>query len=727
MKSLKEIVSGTMLMLLLIGMLTLAFSVEPVKAFETIYIRADGSVDPPTAPILNVGNISYAFTANINDSIVIERDNIVVDGASYTLPGDGKSNGFLLSGRTNVTIVPDDYPTIQEAINAANPEDTIFVRAGTYYENVVVNKSIRLIGESRDTTIIDGCGNGTVVNIEKSDVHVSGFTIRNAGCVSGFRYPGIRLIGVANCTIEGVSVTNCAVGIIPSNSSCVSIYNSSILRNHFGIVISVSTRIIMRGNNLTCNNVTISEYNGANFRVYGEHLSHFIHDIDGSNKVDGKSICYWVNQHNKEVPSNIGYVAIVNSTNITIEDLSPQGMLLAYVNKSVIRNVNISNLFMGIEMLFSTNNRIVGSTISSSSWGLYLKSLHDNYIINNTVSSNGWGLLLLDSYNNNILNNTFLKNSYGIGLGGENGSSCNLIAGNIISYNFYHGVDMWYSTNNSIVRNNLSHNHNGVLLDRSSWNNVVGNNISHNSDSGVLLAGSCWNNIVGNNINNSKFGVSSKWSPIGNIITENTIKLSTCGVFLGGRRNMVYHNNFIDNKMQAYVPGYPENIWDNGLEGNYWSDYEGSDSDQDGIGDAPYMIYENSRDNCPLMGVFRSFNVASRYSIAIISNYSIFGFDFNQSGTFKFNVDGPAETIGFCRVRIPKALLGDGPYIVTVNGSPPLLLKELAISNTTYEYLYFTYPSEIREVLIIPEFPSSMIILFMVACLIAILSKLRWG
>jgi len=71
-----------------------------------IYIMTDGSVDPSTAPILNVGGIYYTFTADIYDSIVIERDNIVVDGANHTLQGTGDpdSKGIDLTGRSNVTI-----------------------------------------------------------------------------------------------------------------------------------------------------------------------------------------------------------------------------------------------------------------------------------------------------------------------------------------------------------------------------------------------------------------------------------------------------------------------------------------------------------------------------------------------------------------------------------------------------------------------------------------------
>ena len=100
-------VAVVMLTLLLISMLTLAFNVKPVRASGTIYIRADGSIDPSTAPITTTDNITYTFTDNINDSIVVKRDNIVIDGAGYTVEGTGAygSKGIDLSGRTNVTVM----------------------------------------------------------------------------------------------------------------------------------------------------------------------------------------------------------------------------------------------------------------------------------------------------------------------------------------------------------------------------------------------------------------------------------------------------------------------------------------------------------------------------------------------------------------------------------------------------------------------------------------------
>lgn len=94
------------LVVVLMGVLGLAFSVQRVQATGSVYIRADGSIDPPSANITSLDNVTYTFTGNINDEIVMERDNIVVDGIGYTVQGTGSagSRGIDLTGRSNVTI-----------------------------------------------------------------------------------------------------------------------------------------------------------------------------------------------------------------------------------------------------------------------------------------------------------------------------------------------------------------------------------------------------------------------------------------------------------------------------------------------------------------------------------------------------------------------------------------------------------------------------------------------
>jgi len=88
---LRRIVFGIMLTLLLIGLASFALNIQQVKAIETIYIRANGSIYPSTPLIQRNGDL-YTLTGNIGssaDGIVILRNNVTLDGAGYTLQGSG--------------------------------------------------------------------------------------------------------------------------------------------------------------------------------------------------------------------------------------------------------------------------------------------------------------------------------------------------------------------------------------------------------------------------------------------------------------------------------------------------------------------------------------------------------------------------------------------------------------------------------------------------------------
>jgi len=94
-----------------------------------------------------------------------------------------------------------------------------------------------------------------------------------------------------------------------------------------------------------------------------------------------------------------------------------------------------------------------------------------------------------------------------------------------------------------------------------------------------------------------------------NEIFENTIsdcKSSALWFWNNASQNVFYLNNFVNNteNVEKYVTDFqefPTNIWDNGTTGNYWSDYNGTDTNSNGIGDTPYIIEENNQDNYPLM------------------------------------------------------------------------------------------------------------------------------
>lgn len=161
---------------------------------------------------------------------------------------------FQVSARTRQEIirVPADYPTIQEAINAAASGSMILVGSGTYHEHLVVNKTLTLIGQDKATTIIDGNKTGTVVHIKANNVTINGFTLRNGG-------EGLRLEQFDSSIISSNIVTlNGDRGILLNKSSDNLIDDNLILRNGNplpGISSGEGIRLDLSNNNTIINNI----------------------------------------------------------------------------------------------------------------------------------------------------------------------------------------------------------------------------------------------------------------------------------------------------------------------------------------------------------------------------------------------------------------------------------------------------------------------------------------
>lgn len=164
----------------------------------------------------------------------------------------GVSNKFQKVEAEPITIiVPDTYERIQWAASNASNGDTIFVRSGAYYEHVIIDKSISLMGEDRYTTIVDGEGTGSVICTTADNVTITGFTIQNSGRTISGAVPdaGISVSHVNNCNISGNSLTDNYVGIFVRPSTRAWFANNVITRNHIGIDINnQSTYNIISGN-----------------------------------------------------------------------------------------------------------------------------------------------------------------------------------------------------------------------------------------------------------------------------------------------------------------------------------------------------------------------------------------------------------------------------------------------------------------------------------------------
>lgn len=430
--------------------------------------------------------------------------------ASQTLVDNGFANIYnMLGGVTdwisagypvyvNYSSAYAPYSSIQAAINNANDGNTIYVSSGLYYEHLKVDKSISLVGENKDNTIIDGTGNGTIFDVIANNVSVSDFAVQNCGC------------------------------------SC---------KGYYGFYVEKY-----------CQNVSITNNNMA-----GQ-----LGEISNAIKLD------------------------------------------------LVKNVLIEQ-----------------NSITES----------DDYCILITNSSE---VQLLE---NNIVNNWEPAQ-------------------------FKNCTEITFS----------------------------GNNVTD------MLTG-----ISVLNCSNSIF--------LGNSFSSNDCGLS----FSNSKDNLVFRNNFLNNQIQVSVSG-SANSWDNGEEGNYWSNYTGTDANQDGIGDTAQILNANNTDHYPLMGMYNSFKAAYGPQVDLISNSTISNLDFqllNSSyGYLKFNVTGDSGTQGFCRIGIPKALI-NGSYLITFDGGS--INPRTLSSNDTYTCFYVSYTHsqhtiEITGTTTVPEFPTLMITTLVAAC-----------
>jgi parallel beta-helix repeat protein len=163
------------------------------------------------------------------------------------------------------------FTTIQQAINNADSGDTIAVPAGIYYEHIVVNKAVSLIGENNATTIIDGNEGGTVVSITADAVSIVGFTIRDSGW--GWTRNGIY-VQADNCEIRNNYLIHNCHNIRLNYSRSSRVMNNVIDSNGYGIRLLHATNCVAIGNEVSNCIGGIHLELADNCTVSRNHLSH---------------------------------------------------------------------------------------------------------------------------------------------------------------------------------------------------------------------------------------------------------------------------------------------------------------------------------------------------------------------------------------------------------------------------------------------------------------------
>ncbi|MCD4664039.1 MAG: right-handed parallel beta-helix repeat-containing protein [Bacteroidales bacterium] len=437
-----------------------------------------------------------------------------------------------------------DYTRIQDAVDNASDGDRIEVRAGTYYENVVVDKSVTIIGEDRETTVIDG-GNrgwiddGYVVKIEADGVSISRFTMRNNSelcyaiiCESQYNEISDNIFSELN---------HIAILCNEDNNEITDNYLYSDLTG-IGLYACIS---VQSNNNIISNKIIV---NGG----IGIGLDALQNTIE-NNMVNGKPIVYLEGKNNQEV-TDAGQVILVDCDSI------------------VVNAIDISHTWVGVELVGTNNCEISSNTINKCPLGIMLGSSSNNLMSDNIISEcnfshHGAGIANLYSSNNNIIsNNTLLENNGNLDI---KGSSCITISYNTMISSGEGCMYVTGSNNLNISNNDISNSGNfAIILSSSNENNIINNRIiTSNGGPGLSLYNSSSNQIFGNNISLNKYSGIELCKSGTNLISRNTISDNDEGIVItNSESNLILENNFIKNRRNARLSYATENRWRN----NYW-------------------------------------------------------------------------------------------------------------------------------------------------------------
>jgi parallel beta-helix repeat protein len=365
----------------------------------------------------------------------------------------------------------------------------------------------------------------------------------------------VALINCINMTVQNLTLSDNYNGLLLINTRESNIIGNVISRNYEGMIIQNSSNNVLKGNRINENTLNLRYENNT-----------YPNEIDASNTVNGKPVYIWYNQKDRIVPSDAGYVALIECNGITVQNLTfgnGQGILLQNTRNSTIAQNNLKDLDCGILLSNSSNNIIIQNNITASQKGILITN-----------------------------------------------SSANTISGNIVNNCSEAGIAISASKDNNLQDNRLLNANQGLLIQDSSFNTVKGNSFISNSY-GLQFKITGPQTVQGNNVTGN--------SCTGNSVIENLFQHNEYGIqaTTGVLGNTFYHNNFNENNRQAYssYSSGISNAWDNGKEGNYWSNYNGTDTNRDGIGDQPISVYEsnypdryptnsNDQDRFPLMAPF---------------------------------------------------------------------------------------------------------------------------
>jgi parallel beta-helix repeat protein len=494
-------------------------------------------------PNINKNGNIYTLTSNVEGCISIVADDVILDGAGYTIKGTGDfSDGQYTAG----IILYDQSNVIVKNVNVEN-----------------FNWGIRFTHK-----------------LPQFDFPP----------LYGFYDPNPN--HPTNCEITNCHVLDCSSGIEIDKAENCKVTANYLKDNGEGITFS-GVGNVFKENQMVNNQINFVDYYTQEGNI-----------VEPSNTVNGKPIYYLFNQQNVTVPADAGMVYLESCNDVTVQNLeinhAVYGVTLNNCRNCKIIQNSITQSQVGILLNNSIASIVKSNQIFNDSTGGIKEDHSEKTVIsNNLIKWNNYGIYSVESRYTQIFSNQIFGNSdQGIDIiktecnitknylnGNGQGISFldisnSMVHKNIITQNRDLGLSMGTGWNASVVGNEISKNGVGIIMDTAAKCTIAQNNIAQNNGLALRIDGTGGNNIfLGNNF-------------IGN--NNDSIQVTIKGRF-------VWHGDpdYDENSkvFPQFAAGYA-NQWDNNSVGNFWSDYNPTAGDT-------YKIDKNNQDRHPQAAQFQ--------------------------------------------------------------------------------------------------------------------------
>jgi len=507
-----------------------------------------------------------------------------------------------------------------------------------------------IITQSIDTTNLV---NNKPVYFYKNEIGLGSSNFTNAG--------QIVLVNCRNSIISGLNLSYSTMGIYLHHSNNNTLSGNTANNNLYGIYLFYSENNTLLGNSVEKDNLGIFMYASHNSTLLGNTANNntsgillnwcdkstLLGNIANSNS-NGITLTsssdVALSQNTANYNKDYG-ITILSCSDNKIEDNIAYnnwvGMRLQSITNNIIGENSLLDNFWGLHLDHSSHNTLSENTVTDNVYGIILDSCfnntllrnnahnnsrdgitleysHNNSISENNANANDMGIYLRDSNNNTLLGNNVSENIEGINVFSSN---YNKLSGNIANC-IGNGILLSYSKNNILLGNIM--NTNGIYLmgalpelashaidDTNLFNNKpvyyfankTGLESSNFTNAGQIILINCNFSLISSLNFSEGFGTILSYC-YNNTITNSIFHNNVYGIRIDSTsaNNLIFLNNFTNNIRWHARDNGINNKWDNGSIGNYWDNYVGADTNDDGIGEWPYVIPGGvgSRDHFPI-------------------------------------------------------------------------------------------------------------------------------